>query len=780
MTLVGSTIGHIRLDALLGVGGMGEVYRGFDEKLQRLVAVKTILAEHRLSSDAKARFVREARILSRLAHPAICQVYDLIEAEEADFLVLEFVEGSTLDELTWARPLSERDVLELGVRIAEALAVAHRERIIHRDLKPANIMVLPSGAVKVLDFGIARSATETEGALSVPAPPAAGFAVPAKPGAAASVPADPERTHVLAGEGPSSGEISAALTQQGLILGTVRYMSPEQAAGEDLTESSDLFSLGIVLQELLTGRPAYEEGALGELLRRVIECGSLPVEGVDPDVARLIEDLKHPTPARRPNAEATLERLRFILAKPQRLRRRRIRLAAAAAAFVLLTVVLAVVSILAVRAERARARAEDLAQRLELEAERANREATTAKRVAGFLVDLFEEADPEQAQGRDVTVREVVARGSGRIQAQLAAEPLVQAQLQNTLGAISWRLGDHARAAELLELALGTVEREKGGDGPEAASVLAQLGAIYADQQRFPEAKRVLARARAVLERMPRPPAGDLGRTFNSMGTVALREGDLAEAEKLFSRSLELQRSAEPPEEREIAGTLNNLAILAWQRADYPAAERHYRQALEINERRLGPDDPRLAAPLNNMGILLRDQGRYEEAALLHRRALTIAEKSLGPAHPDVASILSSLARLRGRQGRVTEGIALLERALRICRSAHGDAHPETGTTLVRLGDLERRAGQLGRAERRITAGREILASALGEDHPRLIEALTALGRLRHDQHRDGPAAAALREAERIGVAALGADHPAVTAVRVELASLETSGPPSP
>jgi eukaryotic-like serine/threonine-protein kinase len=160
--LVGRTVGSIRLDVLLGVGGMGEVYRGYDEKLQRVVAVKTIRSEYRLAGDSKARFLREARILSRLAHPAICQVYDLVETEEADFLVFEFVEGVTLDDLARDRPLGEREVLELGARVVEALAVAHRERIIHRDLKPANIMVTEDGSVKVLDFGIARTAAEAE------------------------------------------------------------------------------------------------------------------------------------------------------------------------------------------------------------------------------------------------------------------------------------------------------------------------------------------------------------------------------------------------------------------------------------------------------------------------------------------------------------------------------------------------------------------------------------------------------------------------------------------
>ncbi len=758
-SLVGTTIGHIRFESLLGRGGMGEVYRAFDEKLQRVVAVKTIRPEHRLSGTARSRFLREARMLSRLANPLICQVYDLIEAEEADLLVLEFVEGETLDQLRAGRRLAEREVLELGAKIAEALAVAHREHIIHRDLKPANIMVLPTGAVKVLDFGIARSSTDEE-------------VHPGSGGLTPEMPRDPEATIALVERSAATTSFSAALTQQGAIVGTVLYMSPEQASGEGLTEASDLFSFGIVLQELLTGKPAYPNEPIPQLIMRVADNMSLPISGVDPDIARLVEDLKHPLPARRPTAEETLERLRFILDKPQRLRRRRLKVAALATTFALLTIVLAVVSYLAVREKRARAHAESLAVDLEREAARANREATTANRVVKFLVDLFEQADPEQSQGREVTVREIVALGGQRITGQLANEPLIQARLQDTLGSITWRLGDLPAAASLLEQALATEERERGPDDPVVAQVLSHLGAVYVDLERFPEAAKALARAEAILGQQPSPPVGELARNLNSMGALAYKQGDLDEAEARYSRSLELLRSEAQPPPRDVALALNNLAILAWRRADFATAAARYREALVLNEELLGANHPHLAAQLNNMGILARDLGNFAESERLHRRALAIAEKALGTSHPDVAAILNSLARLYGKEGRIDEGIVLLERALGICRKAYGPAHAETGTTLVRLGDFARQAKRLGRAESLVLAGKRTLAAALGPEHSRLVEAWTAFGRLRRDQGRREEARAAFREGVRLGEATLGAAHPDVVALEQELASL--------
>ena len=769
MSLVGATIGHIRFESLLGMGGMGEVYRAFDEKLQRVVAVKTIRAEHRLSGTARARFLREARILSRLANPLICQVYDLIESDEADLLVLEFVDGETLDQLRSDRKLAEREVLEVGARIAEALTVAHREHIIHRDLKPANIMVLASGAVKVLDFGIARSSAEEAGGAEdhAPARPAAELApAPA---------ADPESTIALAGRENGASSFSAALTQQGSIVGTVLYMSPEQASGEELTEASDMFSFAILLQELLTGRPAYPSEPLPQLLMRVAENGSLPLlptDGIDSEVARLVEDLKHPIPSRRPTAEECLDRLRYLLDKPHRLRRRRLKVVALSISFALLTIVLAVVSYLALREKRARTRAENLAVELEREVARANREATTANRVVDFLVELFEQADPEQSQGREVTVREIVDLGGQRITRQLANEPLIQSRLQDTLGGITWRLGDLSAAASLLEQALATEERERGPDEPAVAEVLSHLGAVYIDLGRLPEAAAALARAEAIFRQQASPPLEKLARTLNSMGALAYQQGDLAAAEARFAQSLELLRQEPKPPARDVALALNNLAILAWRRADFTTAEARYREALVVNEALLGANHPHLAAQLNNMGILARDLGNFAESERLHRRALAIAEKALGPTHPDVASMLNSLARLYGRQGRIEEGIVLLERALGICRATYGAAHAETATTMLRLGDFERQARRWTRAERLVPTAKEALAAALGADHARMVEAWTALGRLRRDQGRKIEAEAAFREGLRIGTPTLGAQHPDLVALEQELASL--------
>jgi serine/threonine-protein kinase len=338
VSFVGATIGPIRIEDRIGIGGMGEVYRGFHQRLERRVAVKTIRADHRLSGEVKARFLREARLLSKLGHPGICQVYDLIETPDADFLVLEYVEGRTLKELALEELSLERR-LRLAEQIATALAAAHRERIVHRDLKPDNVMVTSRGEVKVLDFGIARSVAESGSRPNIDATPPKGMQMPDRPQA-------------------------SDLTQLGDLIGTAKVMSPEQARGGRVTIASDLYSLGILLQELFTGEPAYEATHPVAVLDQVMRAETRPISGLDPDLTKLIEDLQNLDPRRRPSAEATAGRLRWILDKPQRLRRRRLVTAGMVAVIAALIAVLGVVSWLAVQASRERREAEGLVDRV--------------------------------------------------------------------------------------------------------------------------------------------------------------------------------------------------------------------------------------------------------------------------------------------------------------------------------------------------------------------------------------------------------------------------------
>lgn len=275
----GTTVGTLRVVSLIGAGGMGEVYIAEDERLDRRVALKAIRGGLRERPRSRARFLREARILSSLEHPGICRIYDYIETGDGDYIVLELIEGASLDRAT--RGWTTRAKLALAEDLARTLAVAHAAGVVHRDLKPANVMVTPAGEVKVLDFGIARTQSS--------------------------------------GDDDEHGAGGALVTRQGAITGTPMYMSPEQASGEAVTSASDMFSFGLLLQELLTGELPREETRDGDTALDLARQGERrPVRGIDADVAALIRRLTSVRPAERPTATETAQRLARIRGKTRR------------------------------------------------------------------------------------------------------------------------------------------------------------------------------------------------------------------------------------------------------------------------------------------------------------------------------------------------------------------------------------------------------------------------------------------------------------------------------
>lgn len=291
-------IGRFRIDALIGRGGMGHVYKAFDEMLERTVALKALSPERRFSALDMTRFLREARILSQLDHPNICRIYDYFEWRDHDFLVLEFIEGRTLtDELALGLSLALK--IEIAETLAAVLGVAHRSDIIHRDLKPDNVMIDGRGDIRVLDFGLGRKA-----------------------GSVDELDALEQR---LADE---SGDLddersSSSKTTVGSIVGTLRYMSPEGAQGEDVSLASDIYSFGVLLYEMFNGRSPYPSDLPHPaLLLRVMQADIDPSDAALPsDIQHLIQECLALTPSDRPAATQLARTLAEIRSKPARRKR---------------------------------------------------------------------------------------------------------------------------------------------------------------------------------------------------------------------------------------------------------------------------------------------------------------------------------------------------------------------------------------------------------------------------------------------------------------------------
>ena len=233
--MIGQTISHYKILDKLGEGGMGLVYKARDTHLDRFVAIKVLPPEKVADPDRKKRFVQEAKAASALNHPNIITIHDIDQSEGIDFIAMEYVDGRTLDELIGRKGMKLSEVLKISIQMADALAAAHEAGIVHRDLKPGNVMVMGKGQVKVLDFGLAKL---TEKILT--------------------------------------GEVEATLTEnpateEGKIVGTVAYMSPEQAEGKKLDARSDIFSFGSVLYEMVTGRRAFQGDTKASTIAAVLK-----------------------------------------------------------------------------------------------------------------------------------------------------------------------------------------------------------------------------------------------------------------------------------------------------------------------------------------------------------------------------------------------------------------------------------------------------------------------------------------------------------------------------
>ena len=335
--MIGKRIGNIHIDSILGEGGMGSVFKGFDEKLKRHVAIKLIKKDHRSDPLSKARFLREAQVLSKLDHPHICRIWGYEERDGEDFLILEYIEGRTLNQIP-NDELEFSQKLRIAEQIAASLEVAHSEQIVHRDLKPANIMVSSDGVVKILDFGLAFLTQNSGAKRNEPLVPLENkvtdlteFGEECLESETVQLPRDSingQKQYTDSEPGESSATYFS--TQDGKISGTLFFMSPEQADGEEIGTSSDIYSFGLLLQVLFTGRPAYSASSALQLLHKVVEGESEPVSGIDSGLVELIGNLKSKDPSLRPTAREARQKLEQIRLKPWRRKRLFFRMAGAA------------------------------------------------------------------------------------------------------------------------------------------------------------------------------------------------------------------------------------------------------------------------------------------------------------------------------------------------------------------------------------------------------------------------------------------------------------------
>ena len=587
---------------------MGQVYAGFDDTLQRRVAVKAIRADHRLSAIAKARFLREARILSQLDHPNVCRVYDFIETDESDWLVLELIEGKTL-QAAMLQPMAGAVRMSIAEQLAGVLVATHRAGVVHRDLKPANVMLTRGDAVKVLDFGLAQSGEPdiTTAAAAIHSTTDATI-----DGLDFAVTRTVQR-------GPAADR-----TQRGVVMGTPAYMSPEQARGELATPASDLYSLGLILQELFGGSAANPAGLdMDVLLDRVRRGETEPPTNMSADLRSLISRLKSPAVADRPTAVETLARLRWIREKP----RRRVRAAAAA-----LLVLLAILGAAKYAVDLTRERTKAVAARDE-----ADRRRSQAEDLIGFMLgDLRKKLEPV-----------------GRL---------------DVLDGIGAKAMDYFAAVPPAALSDEELLRR--------STALYQIGEVRIAQGNLPAAAQPLRDSLALAEALVTRSPADGERLFGLaqshywVGYVHWTRHELDAAQHQFQSYLDVARRlvqldpARADWQREIAYANSNLASVLRARGQLDAALERFRECLKIERTLLdrAPADKELtravASSHNAIAVVLLLRGRLDEAfeqleaerAILEREVVQAPDNATFQARLLVTySYLGDLFAARGR-----------------------------------------------------------------------------------------------------------------------------------
>jgi len=726
-----SRIGPYRVLQLLGEGGMGEVYLAEQVKpVSRQVAVKVI----KLGMDTKvvlARFEAERQALAIMDHPSIAKVLDAGTTEDGrPYFVMEFVPGIPITDYCDLHKLSTEERLGLFIQLCGAVQHAHQKGVIHRDLKPSNVLVtVPDDhpAPKVIDFGIAKAMGYKLTDLTL---------------------------H----------------TQQGHPIGTPAYMSPEQAemTGLDVDTRTDVYTLGVMLYELLVGtvpidirqvpatalsvalretdppKPSDRFSTLGNHQRRIAELrqtdpGALRsrVRG-DLDwivmkamektrtrryetVNELAQDIRRhlsyePVLAAAPSASYRMRKFA---------RRHRLGVATGTAAAVGLTGGFVLATVGLVRARDAEAEAA-------VQAERATTQTETARAALTFMERAFAVADPNEPGSGEVTARQILERGAELIRTELAGQPLAQAELMTTIGNAFTNLSEMDEARPRLEEALALRRTALGPDHPDVARSLNDLGVLYFRQGRLAEADVLYREALDIAERTLGPDHPEVAGKLNNLAVSLSNQGRAVEAIPLLERTIAIWDDDLGPEDPKLARALNNLAEIYREQGDFAEALPLHTRSLSIRERVYGPDHAESAVSLHNLANLYRDQGRYADAEPFYRRSRTIWEEQLGPGHPRLSTSYFAAAELYRRQGRDAEAEPLYLRSLAIDEPTLGANHYLVAETMIRLAHVYREQGKFADAEslyeRAVTGlegrpGQEArLAEAL-EGHARLLRA---------------------------------------------------------
>lgn len=742
-------IGPYRLLQQIGEGGMGEVWLAEQKvPIHRTVALKLIKA----GMDTKtvvARFESERQALALMDHPNIAQVYDAGSTPEGrPYFVMEYVPGLPITEYCDAHRLTMHGRLALFQQVCDGVQHAHQKAIIHRDLKPSNILVVQQGdkpVPKIIDFGLAKAMAQR---LT-------------------------EKTF---------------FTELGVLVGTPEYMSPEQAdlREQNIDTRTDVYSLGVILYELLVGALPFDAKTLRaaglEAILRVIR----EVEPPKPSTkVRSMGDASTGTAEKRREEPRTLARrlqgeLDWITLKAlEKDRARRYgtasELAADIARYLRNEPVVAGPATAGYRIKKYAARhrvgfgvaacvvvlvigfviaqAVEL-HRIRLERDRANRERDRANRITDFMTGMFRVSDPSESRGNTITAREILDKASAQIDTGLAQDPELQVQMMVVMADVYLNLGLFPQAESLQRRSLEIANRALGPTGRVTLRSANGLLRSLDEEGRYPEAEK-LGRETFDTERQV------LGKedpdTLASMTTLAMvlnHEGHYTEAEKLDREALEIRRRVLGPENPDTLKSMNNLGVALDDQGHYLEVESLYRGIFDIERRTLGPEHPLTLLAMGNLAWVLYQERRYPEAEKLDRETLDLRRRVLGPEHPLTIDAMSNLAAILADEDKYTEAEKLNRQVLEIRRRVLGTEHPDTLKTMNNLAVDFALEGRFAEAEKLFREIVEIRRRTLGPEHPNTVFSEYDLACVLAHEGRRTEALAVLRESVDHGLPA--------------------------
>ena len=738
-------VGRYKLLKPIGRGGMGNVYLAerVDGLFERKTAIKFVRTELN-NREVKKRFNREKKIQASLDHPSIARLYDASTDEHGvPFLVMEYVDGHPITTYSNENQLSVKQRVELFISVCQAVQYAHQNLIIHRDLKPSNIMVNPEGECKLLDFGIAKLLDQ-------------------------------------------SGDLPE-LTRSGQQYFSMKYAAPEQIQNRPVNTLTDVYSLGVLLYQLLTGSLPYtitEQTTYGEFERKICDepvpkPSSIVRKSKDlykqlqGDMDNIILKALEKSPDRRyRSAEALADDLKRYLhnlpvsARPvgvvyrsRKFIQRNKKISSFAAVLLILILSGLYYHTTEISEER------DIA---EIQRDLAELEAAKTARVSEFVVSLFEQSDPYSSSGKELTVGNILAQGRDRIET-LDEAPLVQAEMYMVLARVYRSLAEHETAHNLSGQALTLLENQALPDSVSLASAWTMRAYTLSSLGRYGEAEEAHRQALELTSPENKPVMAE---RLNNLGLAVFSLGRLGESQELLEEALNLRR-AELSESAELAASLNNLALVLAAQDKRKEAEPLYRAALEMRQSVLGNEHPTTTYSMTNLATLLDQMNHLEEAEAGYREALRLRRNIFGDDHPAVASVLYQIGWLQSRRGQLDQARVHLEEALEIRSRVLGADHPSTAVILNAVAVVATDMGEVDQAEQWLRRALSIYRSVFGDSHHDIALVIGNLGKTMQVKGNFNEAERLLLQALEMNRRELGMEHRHVADNLRSLAELE-------